>query len=34
MRAKFLARRIKYGYLTIEQVPDNLREEVKALLEV
>lgn len=29
MKAKFLAMRIRNGYLTIEQVPEELREEVE-----
>ena len=32
MRAKFLAARIKRGFLTIEQVPESLRAAVEALL--
>lgn len=32
MKAKFLAMRIKNGYLTIEQVPAELRAEVEKWL--
>lgn len=32
MKAKFLAARIRNGYLTIEQVPEEMRDEVKKWL--
>lgn len=32
MKAKFLAARIRNGYLTIDRVPEELREEVEKWL--